>query len=134
MNHQKHLSSDGTILTIHVPFAIEKCGGRKLVLTPDGSPHQSRTAQVDNSLVKAIARAYRWRRMLESGAYPTLQDLAAHEKINKSYLSRVLRLTLLAPSIVEAIMEGRQPPTLQLNDLLKPFPLTWAEQEEMFLR
>lgn len=78
--------------------------------------------------MKALARAFRWKRMLESGRFASLSELAGHEKINTSNLSRVLRLTLLAPDIVEAILDGRQPAGMQLDALLKPFPVLWEEQ------
>lgn len=82
---------------------------------------------------KALARAHRWRRMLESGEFATVQDLANAEKINSSYLARVLRLTLLAPDIVEEILDGRQPAGLQLEDLLAPFPVEWERQKSSFM-
>jgi hypothetical protein len=83
---------------------------------------------VDTALVKAIVRAYRWRQMLESGEYASSTELAKAEKVNASYFSRILRLTLIAPDIIEAILAGRQPSTLQLDDLLKPMPAVWARQ------
>jgi hypothetical protein len=70
--------------------------------------------------------AHRWREMLESGEYSSAAELAKAEKVNDSYLSRILRLTLIAPDIIEAILIGRQPSTLQLDDLLKPLPATWV--------
>ena len=79
---------------------------------------------VDNAMVKAIARAFRWREMLESGAHTTIAEIAAAEKINESYVGRVLRLTLLAPDIVEAILGGRQPAKVTLA-VLMPFPVEW---------
>jgi len=72
--------------------------------------------------------------MLESGRYSTLRELARAEKINESYLARVLRLTLLSPSITEAILSGRQPNELELARLLMPFPIEWKKQEDLFLR
>ena len=78
--------------------------------------------------MKAIVRAHRWRDMLESGDYATVRDLAKVEAINESYLGRILRLTLLSPSLIEAILEGRQPPTLELDDLLQQFPIQWDRQ------
>ena len=77
-------------------------------------------------LVKALARAFRWRRMLESGRYSTIDELAAAEKINSSYVSRLLRLTLLAPYIVEAILDGRQSASMTLPGLMEPFPVEWG--------
>jgi hypothetical protein len=84
--------------------------------------------RVNNTLVKALARAFRWRRMLETGRYGTITDLAAAEKINESYVSRVLRLTLLAPDIVEAILDGRQTENVTLPMLMQPFSVEWQVQ------
>jgi len=69
--------------------------------------------------------------MLESGTHATLLDLARAEKINPSYVSRVLRLTLLAPNFVEAVLDGRQGPELTLARLLEPFPVEWADQNQI---
>jgi hypothetical protein len=80
-------------------------------------------------MVKAIARAHRWKRLMESSRFASITELAEAEKINQSYLCRVLRLTLLAPDIVEAILDGRQPAGLQVEALLKPTPLEWAAQK-----
>jgi hypothetical protein len=85
-------------------------------------------------MVKAIAQAFRWRKLLENGTYPTVAEIAAAEKINASYVGRVLRLTLLAPDIVEAILGGRQPAYMTLAVLMKPFPVGWQEQRAALLR
>jgi hypothetical protein len=79
-------------------------------------------------MVKALARAFRWRRMLDEGGHATIEDLARAKDVNPTCVSRVLRLTLLAPDIVQAILDGRQPAGLQLNDLLDGFALEWDEQ------
>jgi len=89
---------------------------------PDLAPWAPRP-RVDNAMVKALARAFRWRKMLDEGVHATIEDLAKSKGIGKTYVSQVLRLTLLAPEIVEAILDGRQPAELQLDDLLKGFPL-----------
>jgi AraC-like DNA-binding protein len=86
----------------------------------------------DTTLVKALARAFRWRRMMEAGGYGTIDDLAAAAKINESYVSRLLRLTLLAPDIVEAILDGRQPVGITLPALMEPFPVEWEGQRQWF--
>lgn len=120
----------GQTVTVRIPISIRKRGGRKLVLAPDGTT-ETRAApsrRVDNAMVKAIARAFRWREMLETGTHATIAEIAVAEKINESYVGRVLRLTLLAPEIVEAILRGRQPAKLQLEDLLRRFPVGWREQ------
>jgi len=120
-------SSIPSTLSVRVPFAIRKRGGRKLVITPDGATGRPRP-RIDSALVKAIARAHRWQRMLESGGYSSLTELAAAEKINLSYMSRVLRLTLLAPEIVEVILDGRQQEGMSLPALMKGFPVEWKRQ------
>jgi hypothetical protein len=84
----------------------------------------------DITLIKAVARAFRWRRMLVSGRFATINELAAAEKINSSYVSRLLRLTLLAPGIVEAILDGRRPEGMTLPGLMEPFPVEWHHQGE----
>ena len=121
------VSADGETITVHIPLTFRKRGGRKLVVTPDGAEWAPRP-RVDNAMVKALARAFRWRKMLDEGVYGTLEDLARAKGVHATYVSRVLRLTLLAPEIVEAILDGRQPVALQLDDLLAGFPLEWREQ------
>ena len=83
-------------------------------------------------MVKALARAFRWRKMLDEGVHATIEDLARAKGVNATYVSRILRLTLLAPGIVEAILDGRQAAELQLDDLLQGFPLEWEEQRPTF--
>lgn len=112
-------------ITLHVPFRIVKRGGRKEMRLPEGA---SQMRKADNTLVKALARAFRWKRKLESGEFATIAELAEREGIAPSYMTRVLRLTLLAPDIVEAILEGKQGPEVTLARVLEPFPLTWQHQ------
>ncbi len=121
------VSADGETIIVHIPMTFRKRGGRKLVVTPDGAEWAPRP-RVDNAMVKALARAFRWRRMLDTGVHATIEDLAQAKGVAASYVSRVLRLTLLAPEIVEAILDGRQPAELQLDDLLAGFPLEWQQQ------
>ncbi|MCZ8146376.1 MAG: hypothetical protein O9325_00815 [Roseomonas sp.] len=118
------------MLTVRVPLAVRKQrGGRKLVLMPGGMAPRGALA-ADTTLVKALARAFRWRRQMETGRYGTINELAAAEKINSSYVSRLLRLTLLAPDIVEAILDGRQSAGMTLPALMDPFPVEWERQRE----
>src|ERR1700688_1084738 len=125
------LSRDGRTMTVHIPITLRHQGGRKQVVTPAGAtPWIPTPSRVDNTIVKAIVRAHRWRDMLESGRHATVRDLAIAEAINESYLGRVLRLTLLSPTIVEAILEGRQPANLELDGLFKQFPVAWDQQLE----
>ena len=116
-------------ITIHAPFRLVKRGGRKEMQLPPGAPQSRKT---DNTLVKALARAFRWKRMLESGDFATIAELAEREGIAPSYMTRVLRLTLLAPNMVEAILDGTQEPEVTLARVLEPFPIAWAEQAGRF--
>jgi len=118
-------------ITVRIPFTVRQRGGRKVVVAPEGSGWAQPRPQVDSTLVKALARAFRWRRMLEDGRFTSLNELAAAEKINPSFVSRVLRLTLLAPDIVEAILDGRRP-EMTLAVLIKPFPENWLVQRQTF--
>jgi hypothetical protein len=112
-----------------LPLAVRKQrGGRKLMIAPASTTNRGASAG-DTTLVKALARAFRWRRQMETGRYGTINELAAAEKINSSYVSRLLRLTLLAPDIVEAILDGRQPEGMTLPALMEPFPVEWERQE-----
>ena len=119
-------------ISVHVPFVTRKYGGRKQVITPTGEPAAIEKSRVDSTLVKALGRAFRWKRMLESGEFATVKELAEHENLGFSYMTRVLRLSLLAPEIVEAILEGKQSPEMKLAGLLEPFPVAWEEQAEQF--
>jgi hypothetical protein len=122
------ISRDGRTATISVPVTFLQRGGRKQILTPPGAAPWSSAPRVDTALVKAVARAHRWRQMIESGQYSSSAELAKAEKVNDSYVSRILRLTLIAPDIIDAILTGRQSSTLQLDDLLKPLPAAWERQ------
>ena len=120
--------SDPAVVTIKVPFAVRKRGGRKLVLAPDGAPAPPSAPHIDSTLVKAIARAFRWQKMLETGRYATIKEIAKAEKINASYVSRVLRLTLLAPRTVEAILDDRVAEAPTLAEAMGVFPVVWERQ------
>lgn len=124
------LSDGGRTVTVRVPISIRRRGGRKLVLAPDGRnvTAVTITRHIDNAMVKTIARAFRWRDMLESGEYATIREIGGAEKINETYVGRVLRLTLLAPDVVEAVLSGRQPAGLQLGGLMRRFPVGWESQ------
>jgi hypothetical protein len=129
------LSDDGRTVTVRVPISIRRRGGRKLVLAADGTDVTAAPVcrHVDNAMIKAVARAFRWREMLESGEYATIREIANAEKINETYIGRVLGLTLLAPDIVETILNGRQATSLQVANLLRRFPAGWRDQRLQFL-
>jgi hypothetical protein len=131
LTRKAKIKSDGRTITVRVPISIKRRGGRKVVLTPHGVPIDSRTLvgrSVDSAVVKAIARAFRWREMLENGPHATVNEIANAENINESYVARILRLTLLAPEIVETILEGWQPREISLSAVMKPFPSDWRRQ------
>ena len=123
-------------MTVRVPISFKRRRGRKRIVAPDGTelvPASSPPAgEIDSALVKAIVRAYRWQRMLESGEHATLRDLASAERLDVAYVSRVLRLTLLAPTLVEKSLDGRQATGLDLQKLARPIPVDWKEQDRMF--
>lgn len=124
-----------TSVTVTVPMSIRRRGGRKQIIGPGGEPVQAgeggtgvATTRGDPTLVKALARAFRWRRMLEAGRYASIRELAAAEGVDRAYVGRVLNLTLLAPDLVEAILDGREPDAPSLPRLLCGLPAVWAEQ------
>ncbi|EFH10723.1 hypothetical protein [Teichococcus cervicalis] len=122
-------------LTVHVPLAIRRRGGRKRVVAPEGAPGVTvLSCRADPALVKALARGFRYRKLLDQGRYASISEMAAAEKIDRGYLGRLLQLTLLAPDIVEAILDGRQPEGMTLPALMKPFPVEWARQFEHRVR
>lgn len=127
----KRYGDDQTV-TVRVPISIRRRGGRKLVLAPDGpaTTVTRSSSRVDNAMVKAIARAFRWREMLENGTHATIAEIAEAEKINESYVGRVLRLTLLAPEIIEMILTGKHSASMTLNTLMTPFPIGWHAQRD----
>lgn len=119
-------------LTVTVQFAIRKRGGRKLIITPDGTESTpAPRSRVDSALLKALARSFRSRKLLETGDFATINEIAEAENINPSYVSRVLRMTLLAPEIVEGILAGRQPEGLTMAKVIQPFPIVWESQTEL---
>ena len=126
---QAEVSADGRVVTVSLPLRLRKWGGRKRVVAPDGArAGLPSRARVDGTLVKALARAHRWQGLLESGAYGSIAELAAAERINASYLARVLRLTLLAPDIVETVLDGTGSAEITLAKLMIPLRIEWDAQ------
>jgi hypothetical protein len=123
------LSPDGSTITVFAPMAWRRRGGRKVIVAPPDCDDWAPPPKIDGALIKALARAHRWQRLLESGEYGTLAELADAERISRSYVCRLLRLTLLAPDIVERILNGR--PTVSLPQLMQPFPVEWQRQRKL---
>ena len=124
-----------TSVTVSVPLTIRRRGGRKQIIGPDGAvaPRAGdRGAGVvpvtgDPALIKALARGFRWRRMLEEGRYASISEMAKAEGVERGYVGSLLRLTLLAPDMVEAILDGRQPEGVTLPGLLEAVPVGWGQ-------
>ena len=112
-------------VTLPVSFRVVKRGGRKEMQLPEGATQPRRP---ESALVKVLARAFRWKKMLETGNFVTIAELAKTEGIAPSYMTRVVRLTQLAPDIVEAILDGRQGPKVTLAKMFEPFPHEWSRQ------
>jgi hypothetical protein len=117
-----------------IPMSFRPRGGRTVIVLPDGSRGVvRREATIDNTMIKVIARGFRWQRLLYDGTYATIEDLAVAEKINPSYVSRILRLAYLSPVVVQAILDGKHPAWLTMRHLLEPFPADWKQQEKKLL-
>lgn len=119
-------------VTVRVPLCIRKRGGRRVVLSPTGSvlPGAPRpvVTPADPTLLKALGRAFRWQRLLDDGTYASISDIARAEKLDRTYVGDILRLTLLAPWVVEAVLGGRQGEDVTLPALMEGFSLAWGGQ------
>ena len=123
----------GDRITVHIPMTMKKRGGWKEIILPEGvAPvHSSaRKSVTQDSLILAIARAHRWKAILESGRFASITELAVAIKLEKSYLARLLNLTLLTPDIIQAILAGNEPSGVSLEKLTKNLPLDWGEQRK----
>lgn len=126
-------NTKGATLTIHVPVTFKRRGGRKLVLAPDGAAMPvAPKPTVDDTMIKLLIKAHRWRRRIETGRAASITDLAEQERVTEAYVRRILPLTCLAPDIVGAILDGRQPRGLSMNLMLKSVPESWDEQRRLW--
>jgi hypothetical protein len=112
-------------LTVHVPLRFTIRGGRKTIIGE--VPYTTPRTRFDDSITKALARAHRWRTLIEDGTYTSITELAKDKGVNDSYACRLLRLTLIAPDIIEAILD-RRGTHLTLDALMRPLPPKWDEQ------
>jgi hypothetical protein len=132
MSQSAETRLDGSTLVVRIPMRFQRRGGRKRILAPDGRElAPSSKPQPDGTLVKALARAWRWQRMLDDGVYASVSDIGETENISKSYVSRILRLALLSPDIIEAILAGSADQSLMLERLERPWPARWEEQHSV---
>ena len=118
-------------VTLHIPMTFRRRGGRKLMITPDGVAPVV-PAAVDDTMVKLLVKAHRWRRRIESGKAKSITDLAEQETVTATYVTRILALTCLAPDITMAILDGRQPRGLSMNAMVKDVPEAWDEQRKLW--
>ena len=126
---------EGGTLVVRIPMRLGKRRGRKRILAPDGSELTPPTMpQPDGVLIKALARAWRWQRLLDRGVFSSVTEIAEAEGISKSYVSRILRLALLAPDLVEAILGGWADQRVMLERLERPLPTDWEEQRKVLAR
>jgi hypothetical protein len=124
---------DGSTLIVRIPMRFQRRGGRKRIVAPDGSELAPVTPQPNGALVKALARAWRWQRLLDDGVLTSVSEIGDAEGISKSYVSRILRLALLAPDLVEVILAGRTDHALMLEQLERLLPASWEEQRSLLL-
>ena len=121
--------------TTEIPMTFRRRGGKAVIVLPDGSRAiERREALIDNAMVKLLARGHRWHRKLFDGTHASIEDMAKSENISPSFVSRILRLAYLSPTIVEAILDGKYPAHLTMKNLMEPFPVVWSMQEKIFLQ
>ena len=119
---------EGDRIIVKIPVQFRRRNGRQMIVAAD---EESQAGPDDNTLAVAIARAWQWQEELESGKYASIDELARAKKVDRSYAGRLLRLTSLAPEIVEAVLAGEDVPGLSLRQLRKGIPLVWEEQREL---
>ena len=120
-------------LTTKIPMTFRRRAGKAVIVLPNGERAvERREALIDNAMVKLIARGHRWHRQLFDGTHASIADIAKSENINPSFVSRILRLAYLSPTLVEAILDGKYPAHLTMKDLMAPFPMEWGRQRERF--
>jgi hypothetical protein len=120
-------------LTIRIPIRLQRRGGRRLIMMPEGVAAPARKPSRDETLMRALVKAHQWRRRIESGRAKSITDLAEQEGVTDAYVCRLLPLTCLSPEIVEAILDGRQPSWLKLAEVLGNGPLAWEEQRTSWI-
>jgi hypothetical protein len=120
-------------LTTEIPMTFRRRGGKAVIVMPDGSRAiERREALIDNAMVKLLARGHRWHRKLFDGTHASIEDMAKSENISPSFVSRILRLAYLSPTVIEAILDGKYPAQLTMKDLMEPFPMEWDAQARHF--
>jgi hypothetical protein len=119
--------------TTEIPMTFRRRGGKAVIVLPNGDRAiERREALIDNAMVKLLARGHRWHRKLSDGTHASIEDMAKSENISPSFVSRILRLAYLSPTVIEAILDGKYPAQLTMKDLMEPFPMEWDAQARHF--
>ena len=123
------------IFTISVPIKINRRGGKTaMMILPKNIPQEENKPYYDHALIKAFAKAYKWQQALQKDKGMTIGKIAAKEKVTNGYVSRILRLNQVAPDIVKAIIDGKQPRELKIQDFMnKAIPDLWEDQRVIFI-
>ena len=124
---------EGDRIVVNIPVRFRKRNGRQMIFAAGGDGVENKSKSDDNALVVALARAWQWQEELESGEYSTVEELASANKIDVSYVRRMLRLNSLAPDIVEAILQNNAPDHISLRTLYRGIAPSWAEQRRQLL-
>jgi len=132
MRDSATVERDGNDLVVRIPMKLKRRSGRKQIIVPDGLDDAEPIAPPQDALIDALARAHHWQQLIDEGRYGSITDLAEALNLDRSYVGRILRLTLLAPDIIEAILRGDEPSGLSLARLVKEVPMLWVEQRKMF--
>lgn len=124
---------EGSTLVVRIPMQLQRRGGRKRIVAPDGNAIPCPKPQPKSVLVRALARAWRWQRLIEAGTYASVREAARAEGVAKSYAAKISKVVLLAPDIIEAILDGRTDDRMMLKLLDRPLPMRWEEQRGMLV-
>jgi len=124
---------DGDAVVVHIPMRFHRRNGRNMIIAEgdaEAVPTRPTGIPANQTLVEAIAKGHRWQEQLESGDFASLDDLAQAVGVDRTYVGRMLRLTSLAPDLIEAILRGREPEGMSLEKLRKDLPVRWEEQRK----
>ena len=121
-------------LRIHIPMHIRRMRGRKMIFAPQALDREvpDSPSDVQEAVVQALGRALSWSEAIENGEFGSVTELARHLDMDNSYVVRILKLTTLAPDIIEAILNGEEPSGLSLARLIRTFPMDWERQRVLF--
>lgn len=134
---QYHLREDENILSIRMPVCFKRRSSRKMIIAPPGAGALLNNADLkatkpDQSFVDALVRAFQWQDLVDQGVYASPKELADKENIEVTHVYRLMRLTMLAPDIIEAVLDGTQPRTLTMQNIVRGFPISWKEQRALY--